>query len=158
MNLNLKLNLLRPECDWFVYMILHKKSTIPYIGKTNDLVRRLRQHNSEISGGAKRTHKALDDNTKWERVLHIKGFVDERAALHFEYRFQKERQKVSRKFANTVYKNDAMKKGLEALKAVMMCDRPTRAAFLLSDYGPQIVFENEQADALYDGIRIVSKI
>jgi predicted GIY-YIG superfamily endonuclease len=155
------LPLLRPEKNWFVYMLIHSYSTIPYIGKTNDLTRRLRQHNGEISGGAKRTHKAIktllnnkdnkEENVeKWIRVLHIKGFIDERAALHFENRFQRERRKMSSRFASNVQtKSNSLLKGIEALKVVMKCDRPTRAARLLSESNLEIVFENEEAKLLY---------
>lgn len=150
------LPLLNPDKNWFVYMLIHEKSTIPYIGKTNDLQRRLRQHNGEISGGAKRTHKALcninEIEKKWNRVLHIKGFIDERAALHFENRFQRERRKVSSRFSSSTIvniKNNALLKGIEALRIVMSCDRPTRAARLLTESNLEIVFENEDAKILY---------
>lgn len=161
------LPLLRPESTWFVYMLLNSKSTIPYIGKTNNLTRRLRQHNGEISGGAKRTHRALHHNptdtdatdTKWRRVLHVKGFIDERAALHFENRFQRERRKASSsaKKTNENTKN-SLWKGLEALKAVMECTRPTRAARPLQEYGVQIVFESDEAESLYAGVKCIEKI
>lgn len=165
--------LLRPECDWYVYMLLNKNSTIPYIGKTNDLDRRLRQHNAEISGGAKRTHRALglndaakttegkEDMNKWTRALHIKGFIDERAALHFENRFQRERRKTSARFASSSLKHlksSALLKGLDALKSVMECDRPTRAARMLSEYGVEIILENDEALTQYTGRTRVEKL
>jgi|694.fasta_scaffold85281_6 hypothetical protein len=179
---SLLLPLLRPDCEWFVYMLINKNSTIPYIGKTNDLERRLRQHNGEISGGAKRTHRALNskkiegrggeegegrggegEEGKWNRVLHVKGFIDERAALHFENRFQRERRKVSKHFANSIgpLKRKPLLKGLQALNAVMSCDRPTRAARLLAEYGVNVVFENDEAEAEYNnmnGLKNVLKI
>jgi predicted GIY-YIG superfamily endonuclease len=146
------LPLLHPEKNWFVYMLIHSHSTIPYIGKTNDLTRRLRQHNCEISGGAKRTHRAIktENSEKWIRVLYIKGFIDERAALHFENRFQRERRKMSSRYASNVEtKSNSLLKGIEALKVVMKCDRPTRAARLVSESNLEIVFENEEAKMLY---------
>ena len=155
------LPLLRPESTWFVYMLLHIKSTIPYIGKTNNLTRRLRQHNGEISGGAKTTHRALNKNNendfKWRRVLHVKGFIDERAALHFENRFQRERRKASASASIQNTKNPLWK-GLQALKAVMECTRPTRAARPLKEYGVEIVFENEEAESLYTGVKCIEKV
>jgi len=168
---SLLLPLLRPDCEWYVYMLISKNSTIPYIGKTNDLERRLRQHNGELKGGAKRTHRALNfekiekegEEGKWARILHVKGFIDERAALHFENRFQRERRKVSTQFANCIgpSKRNPLLKGLKALNAVMSCDRPTRAARLLTDYGIEVVFENDEAEAEYNnmnGLRNVLKI
>jgi hypothetical protein len=169
---SLLLPLLRPDCEWFVYMLISKNSTIPYIGKTNDLERRLRQHNGEISGGAKRTHRALNskkiegrggEEGEWNRVLHVKGFIDERAALHFENRFQRERRRVSKHFANSIgpSKRNPLLKGLQALNAVMSCERPTRAARLLAEYGVDVVFENDEAEAEYNnmnGLKNVLKI
>jgi predicted GIY-YIG superfamily endonuclease len=141
-------------------MLLHKNSTIPYIGKTNNLERRLRQHNGEISGGARRTHRALDleSKTNWERVLYVKGFIDERAALHFENRFQRERRKASSVTKDFLLKKDPLHKGLLALKTVMNCDRPTRAALPLTEYGVEVVFENDEASSRYEGRRYVDKI
>jgi predicted GIY-YIG superfamily endonuclease len=148
-------------------MLISKNSTIPYIGKTNNLERRLRQHNGEISGGAKRTRRAIGEDKEckaWSRILHVKGFVDERAALHFENRFQRERRQVSKRFANSSnvsLKKNPLAKGLEALNAVMSCDRPTRAARLLTEYGVNVVFENDEAEAEYNnmnGLKNVLKI
>ena len=51
-----------------------------YIGKTTDLKRRLRQHNGEISGGAKATKGY---NCKF--LFTVSGFPTERDALRFEW-------------------------------------------------------------------------
>jgi len=42
---------------WYCYLIL-SQDNITYIGITNNLERRLKQHNREISGGAKCTRKS----------------------------------------------------------------------------------------------------
>jgi structure-specific endonuclease subunit SLX1 len=54
-----------------------------YVGATINPDRRLRQHNGEISGGARATH-----GRKWKRVFLVSGFADERAALRFEWRWK----------------------------------------------------------------------
>jgi hypothetical protein len=43
----------------------------------------------------------------------------------------------------------------------MSCDRPTRAARLLTEYGVDVVFENDEAEAEYNnmnGLKNVLKI
>jgi predicted GIY-YIG superfamily endonuclease len=55
-----------------------------YNGSTNNLVRRLRQHNGEIVGGAKKTKKGRP----WIPICHIKGFHEKTSALRFEWRIQ----------------------------------------------------------------------
>lgn len=69
---------------WYVYILQSMSySTSTYVGKTNDLVRRLRQHNGELKcGGAKRTKR----NRPWKYFCYISGFPDEKCALQFEWR------------------------------------------------------------------------
>lgn|GEM_PF-828032 len=55
-----------------------------YIGYTVDFDRRLRQHNGEIVGGAKKTQKGRP----WIPVCLIKGFYEKSSAMRFEYRLQ----------------------------------------------------------------------
>ena len=54
--------------------------TRTYIGATYDPDHRLRQHNGEITGGAKAT-----SGHKWERVMLVSGFADWRTTLQFEW-------------------------------------------------------------------------
>ncbi len=56
-----------------------------YIGATVDLNRRLRQHNGELKGGAKRTGVRP---AQWYRVCYVRGFTSWRAALQFEWRWK----------------------------------------------------------------------
>lgn len=60
-----------------------------YIGYTTDFTRRIRQHNGEIKGGAKKTRNFRP----WKPVLIISGFYDNSTALRFEYRLQRPRNK-----------------------------------------------------------------
>ena len=53
-----------------------------YIGYTVDLPRRLRQHNGEIAGGAKRTSRFRP----WRLIGYISGFPDSTTALQYEWR------------------------------------------------------------------------
>jgi predicted GIY-YIG superfamily endonuclease len=73
--------------EWFCYILksqdpLHPNLT--YNGKTNDPKRRLRQHNGEISGGARATTRARP----WEMYVLISGFKSEIDALRCEWRIK----------------------------------------------------------------------
>jgi predicted GIY-YIG superfamily endonuclease len=54
-----------------------------YVGATIDPARRLRQHNGELTGGARAT-----SGRRWARRFLVGGFTDERAALRFEWRWK----------------------------------------------------------------------
>jgi len=71
--------------DWHCYMLqtCDGGRSKTYVGATVDPARRLRQHNGEISGGARATK-----GRQWRRHFLVGGFVDERAALRFEWRWK----------------------------------------------------------------------
>ncbi len=54
-----------------------------YVGITNNMTRRLRQHNGEISGGAKCTKR--DYCRPWTVALTVSGFRTKVEALQFEW-------------------------------------------------------------------------
>lgn len=56
-----------------------------YIGATVDLERRLRQHNGELKGGARRTSARPGG---WYRVCYVSGFKTWQEALQFEWRWK----------------------------------------------------------------------
>ena len=68
--------------EFVVYWIVSGSKS--YIGATHCVERRLRQHNREIKGGAKRT--ATDTPWKIQRV--IRGFKTWQECLQFEYTFK----------------------------------------------------------------------
>jgi len=68
---------------WFCYMLSSLDGRKTYVGATIDPNRRLRQHNGEISGGARATH-----GRQWRREFLVGGFEDERSALRFEWRWK----------------------------------------------------------------------
>lgn len=53
-----------------------------YVGITNNMEKRLRQHNGELSGGARSTA----GHGPWHVVWRVEGFEDRRHALQFEWR------------------------------------------------------------------------
>ena len=75
--------------NWYVYCLVEKKDSVKrktYIGSTNNLHKRLRQHNGEIVGGAKYTH-----GSKWEYLYFVENFPDKISALQCEWILKKNR-------------------------------------------------------------------
>jgi len=69
--------------SWCVYLLATvEPPTKTYVGATIDVDRRLRQHNGELSGGAKATSMVPGG---WYRVCYVKGFADNHEALRFEW-------------------------------------------------------------------------
>ena len=75
--------------------ILSNSNNKSYIGCTNNITRRLRQHNGEIVGGAKYTTK-FGVNTEWKPLLIIEGFEDKSTALSFEWRMKRKKNKYGK--------------------------------------------------------------
>ena len=74
---------------YLVYLL--KCENYSYVGMTNDIFKRLRQHNGEISGGAKYTSKRKG----WYPVIIIDGFQDMKSAMQCEWRFKRGKKGVS---------------------------------------------------------------
>lgn len=78
-NNNIKDNIIRR--DYCVYILESLKNGKTYVGKTYDIYIRLRQHNGEISGGAKKTEK----HRPWRIICYVSGVPDSVTALQFEW-------------------------------------------------------------------------
>lgn len=52
-----------------------------YVGITNNLAKRLRQHNGELAGGARSTHSGRP----WKLCAIVEGFRNKTVALRFEW-------------------------------------------------------------------------
>ena len=70
-------------CRWCVYALQSGRRS--YVGATNNLKRRLRQHNREIAGGAKATARRNDCDVNWTPIFWIQGFENKVQALQFEW-------------------------------------------------------------------------
>jgi len=74
---------------WYCYFLRNTQPQyrgLTYIGSTNDPRRRLRQHNEEISGGARYTHGR---GGGWEIYALVTGFPNHVNALSCEWRCKK---------------------------------------------------------------------
>ena len=66
----------------YCYCLFSPSTKRTYVGYTVNPIRRLRQHNGLIKGGAKRTKKGRP----WVMVFYVSGFPDHRTGLQFEWR------------------------------------------------------------------------
>ena len=74
---------------WYCYILRNrnpKYAHLTYNGSTNNPIRRLRQHNQEISGGARYTHR--EEKGGWEIYCLLTGFPDHKNALSCEWRIK----------------------------------------------------------------------
>ena len=74
-----------PPPSYLCYVIANTAFTRTYAGSTNNLTRRLRQHNGELVGGAKATRGFAP----CQLLFVVRGFgPDQRAALRVEWRLK----------------------------------------------------------------------
>ncbi|KAE8660727.1 putative disease resistance protein RGA4-like [Hibiscus syriacus] len=85
------------EMTWCVYLILSTNAPIKtYVGVTNNFSRRLKQHNGELSGGA----KASRAGRPWVCACLIRGFNDRSEACEFDSKWKMVSRKLPRKRKN----------------------------------------------------------
>ena len=68
--------------------MLYTDAKQTYIGATIDPDRRLRQHNKEITGGARATSMRVEQGQTWQRACYITGIPEWRSALQIEWRWK----------------------------------------------------------------------
>jgi predicted GIY-YIG superfamily endonuclease len=71
--------------SFLCYVIESQTKRCTYVGITNNLERRLRQHNGDLAGGAKYTSR--DGLRPWTLVMTIAGFQSHKEALQFEWAY-----------------------------------------------------------------------
>jgi structure-specific endonuclease subunit SLX1 len=134
---------------FYVYLLeCTDKST--YVGATVDLEHRLRQHNCEISGGARATRMKVLEGNAWERVLYVSGFPDWQTALQFEWAFKF----YSRKYPKRMY---PLERRLRGLMDLMHLEKSTSKSLPYTTYpegGPIIHWETEEAKTRYETIEL----
>ena len=122
--------------SFYVYL-LESTNHATYIGATVDLNRRLRQHNKEITGGARATGAKVAKGEIWSRRCYVQGFPDWKAALQFEWAWKF----YSRKLSSSLF---PMERRKQALDTLLSLERPTSQAILYSEWSapPSVVWEN----------------
>ena len=118
--------------SFFVYLLVSTNGNT-YVGATVDLIRRLRQHNKEIKGGAHATGVKVAQGETWTRAGHVSGFPDWPAALQFEWRWKH----LSRKYG---VKMNPLERRMNALRDLLALERPTSKAIAYSEWpAPPVV-------------------
>ena len=127
----------------FVYL-LECTDDATYVGATMYLEKRLRQHRSEIKGGARATTKKIAEGKQWERICYISGFPDWKAALQFEWRWKK----ISRQISNKL----PLHRRFIALQRLLLLTQSTTKAIPFSEWEsvPTIHFEEENKKKIFD--------
>ena len=126
--------------SFYVYL-LESSNHATYIGATVDLNRRLRQHNKEITGGARATSMKVAKGEIWTRRCYVQGFPDWKAALQFEWAWKF----YSRKLSSSLF---PMERRKQALNTLLSLEKPTSKAIPYSEWSspPSVVWENTNTD------------
>lgn len=137
--------------EFFCYLLYTNDTSKTYVGATTDPDRRLRQHNKEISGGAKATGISVSKGLIWQRACYITGIPEWRSALQIEWRWKQ--------LGRTQYKHirDPIHRRLYSLKKLLSLDKPTEKAIPYEAYPsgpPEIIWDSEEFKTIYDTIII----
>lgn len=133
----------------FYCYLLYTDASQTYVGATVDVDRRLRQHNKEISGGARATGIRVEQGLDWKRACYIQGIPEWRSALQIEWRWKQ----LGRTKCKHI-KNPLMRR-LHSLKTLLAMEKPTEKAIPYDAYpsgSPTIVWESDELKNAYDAI------
>ena len=88
---------------FMVYLI--KSDNKSYIGYTNDFLKRWKQHNCILKGGAKYTTR--NNKHPWEPICIIDGFIDKKEAMRCEWKLKRARGYLNRvKYIDYIFNNE----------------------------------------------------
>ena len=133
---------------WFCYILkndFEPHKNITYNGSTNNLVRRIRQHNSIIKGGAKLTKKY--GNSDWKFYALVSGFNDHVNCLQCEWRIKHPDNKRKH---NTKYSGPSGR--IKGLIDVLHTIKWTNASNINNSDLQINVWVNNEFELLFDGI------
>jgi predicted GIY-YIG superfamily endonuclease len=108
---------------WFCYILKNIHNGRTYNGSTNNPVRRLRQHNGEISGGAKATSRTKGG---WIYIMLLSGFSDHINTLSCEWRIKCPSGKPGKR--ETKYEGPAGR--IESLNCILPLDYWTKQCII----------------------------
>ena len=120
-----------------------------YIGATVDPDRRLRQHNQEISGGARATGMRVAQGLVWKRACYITGIPEWKSALQIEWRWKQLGRTQCKQVRNPIDRR------FRSLKTLLAMEKPTEKAIPYDAYPdghPQIVWDSEEMRLRYEAL------
>ena len=132
----------------YCYMLYTDKGQT-YIGATVDPDRRLRQHNKEISGGARATGIRIAQGLTWKRACYITGIPEWSSALQIEWRWKQLGRTQCKNIKNPIERR------LHSLKILLSLEKPTNRAIPYDAYPsgpPEIIWESDELKNIYKNI------
>ena len=135
----------------FYCYLLYTEEEQTYIGATVDVERRLRQHNQEITGGARATRIRVGQGLIWKRACYIINLPEWRTALQIEWRWKQ----IGRTQCSHI--RNPLDRRLYSLYLLLNLDKPTSKSIPYDAYpdgSPIIIWDSDEMKQRYD--RIVS--
>jgi predicted GIY-YIG superfamily endonuclease len=123
--------------EWYCYLLINDSNNASYVGVTKNIHRRLRQHNREISGGAKATI-----GKHWRRVCYVENFPNSTAALQFEWKWKNITKKVWNITHNVLFRR------LEALLRLGNSEKSTEKSDLFINYTNKLILNIEEPEII----------
>jgi predicted GIY-YIG superfamily endonuclease len=132
----------------YCYMI-YTDSGHTYIGATVDIDKRIRQHNTELSGGAKATSIKVAQGHHWKYACYIYDIPEWRSALQIEWKWKQ--------IGRTQYKHikNPIERRLYSLKHLLSLEKPTAKSIPYEAYPnglPKIMWISDKIESIYDTI------
>ena len=129
--------------NWICYILkntVDKYKNLTYNGATVNITRRLRQHNGEITGGAKFTR----GRGNWEVYCIISGFKTKVAALQAEWRIKRvEGRRRPRKYSGPNGRIDGINKIFQLKQFTKNCVNCIAdqhlSIFIMDEYRHQLI-------------------
>ena len=100
-----------PFCagKWYVYLLKSDKTNRTYVGMSNDVYRRIRQHNGELVGGAKYTKRGRP----WKVTMVMGPYDDRSEGCRVEWRAKRFRGKERFKYRKWVAELDDLAEDID---------------------------------------------
>lgn len=128
--------------NWYCYFLKSLVSNKTYNGSTNNLMRRLRQHNGEIKGGAKRTHQSRP----WKYYAILAGLPNHKNCLSCEWKLRYPNNK-----RNKPKKYQGIEGRIKGLNDVLKLDKWTNQCIDLNcNMNLEVWIERDYAHLLID--------
>lgn len=129
--------------------LLYTEEGQTYIGATVDVDRRLRQHNQEITGGARATGIRVGQGLSWKRACYLTNIPEWRSALQIEWRWKQLGRTQCSKIKNPI---DCR---LYSLYVLLSLEKPTSKGIPYAAYPdgpPIIIWDSNEMKERYDKI------
>jgi predicted GIY-YIG superfamily endonuclease len=133
----------------FYCYLLYTDDNHTYVGATIDIHKRLKQHNKELSGGARATAIRVNQGLSWSRACYVTNIPEWRSALQIEWRWKQ--------IGRTQFKHikNPIERRLYSLKKLLSLEKPTEKAIPYEAYPsgpPQIIWDSTELQNKYDQI------